>query len=222
MEAHATLPALTAHDRFKRQFSPALRAGIILATLIHFAIFALFPRLETAGFQVAGSAIEAVELPPQVEVPPPPEQIARPATPRIAAVEVSDDLTIAPTTFEENPASSLGPPPSIAADEADRPPFIPYDVAPRLKNRAEILAMLQGAYPRALRDAGIGGTVLLWIYVSEQGRVLESRIAQSSGYLPLDRAAQTVAARMEFTPAMNRDRVTPVWLSQPIDFSVTG
>jgi protein TonB len=206
----------SANDRFKKR--PTLPVAVIGAVIAHFMIFEMMPRFDVATIAVAGEVMAAVDLPPEVEIPPPPEQIARPATPRVAAVDVREDLTIAPTTFEDNPAENLGPPPAVVATDADRPEFIPYTVAPRLRNREEVLALLRQVYPRALQDAGISGTVLLWIYVDENGDVQDIRVAESSGYNGLDRAAQTVASAMHFTPAMNRDRVTAVWLEQPFTF----
>jgi protein TonB len=194
--------------------------AIIGAVASHFAIFEVMPHFDVATLAVAGEVLAAVDLPPEVRIPPPPEQIARPAVPRVASIEVSEDLTIAPTTFEDNAVENLGPPPAVVATEDDRPEFIPYTVAPRLRNRGEVLALLREVYPRSLRSAGIGGTVLLWIYVNEEGDVLDARVAESSGYDGLDRAAKTVASAMHFSPAMNRDRVTAVWLSQPIAFEV--
>jgi protein TonB len=194
--------------------------AIIGAVVAHFMVFEVMPHFDVATLAVAGEVMAAVDLPPEVKIPPAPEQIARPATPRVAAVEVSEDLTIAPTTFEDNSVENLGPPPAVISTEDDRPEFIPYTVAPRLKNREEVLALLREVYPRPLRAAGIGGTVLLWIYVNAEGDVQDARVAESSGYDGLDKAAKTVAAAMHFTPAMNRDRVTAVWLSQPILFEV--
>ncbi|MFB6241128.1 MAG: TonB family protein [Gemmatimonadota bacterium] len=46
------------------------------------------------------------------------------------------------------------------------------------------------------------------------------RVQQSSGYPALDRAAKEVAAEMRFSPAMNRDRKTAVWVQQAIEFEV--
>ena len=212
----------SANDRFKRTFWPTFRVAIIGAVVAHFMIFEVMPRWNVATLAVAGEVMAAVDLPPEVEIPPSPEQIARPATPRVAAVEVSEDLTIAPTTFEDNAIENLGPPPAVVATDDDRPQFIPYTVAPRLRNKEEVLGLLREVYPRALRSSGIGGTVLLWIYVDEEGAVRDARISESSGYDGLDRAAQTVASAMQFSPAMNRDRVPAVWLSQPIFFEVTN
>ena len=54
-----------------------------------------------------------------------------------------------------------------------------------------------------------------------EGAVQRSVVAESSGYAQLDEAAQEVADRMVWKPAMNRDKKSAVWLSQAIDFSVT-
>jgi protein TonB len=69
--------------------------------------------------------------------------------------------------------------------------------------------------------AGVGGAVVLWIYIDEDGRVLRTVLAETSGYDQLDEAAQQVASKMEWSPALNRDKKTAVWLAQAIDFSVT-
>ncbi len=212
--------SISANDRFKRTFWPTFRVAIVGAVAAHFMIFEVMPRFDVATLAVAGEVMAAVDLPPEVKIPPPPQQIARPAVPRVTAVEVSEDLTIAPTTFEDNAVENLGPPPAVVATADDRPEFIPYTVAPRLRNREEVLALLREVYPRPLRAAGIGGTVLLWIYVNEEGDVRDTRVAESSGYEGLDQAAKAVASAMHFSPAMNRDRVTAVWLSQPISFEV--
>ncbi len=210
----------TANERFKRTFWPTFAGTLTMAVALHMAVFGLVPRFQIAEIARASEAMSAVDLPPSVEVPPPPERIARPATPRVSTVAVDEQLTIAPTTFEQNPIESLGPPPEVTVDEDDRPPFIPYTAAPKLLNREETLALLERLYPPSLRSAGVGGTVVLWVFVDTDGRVGETRVHTSSGYVLLDQAAQRVAASMRFTPAMNRDLVTAVWLSQPIFFEV--
>jgi TonB family protein len=182
----------TANERFKRTFWPTFAGTLTMAVALHMAVFGLVPRFQIAEIARASEAMSAVDLPPSVEVPPPPERIARPATPRVSTVAVDEQLTIAPTTFEQNPIESLGPPPEVTVDEDDRPPFIPYTAAPKL----------------------------LKVFVDTDGRVGETRVHTSSGYVLLDQAAQRVAASMRFTPAMNRDLVTAVWLSQPIFFEV--
>jgi len=121
----------TANDAFKKSASNWLAYGVIGAVAVHFALFALFPNLQAADLSGLDESIEMIELPPEVKIPPPPEQIARPATPKVAAADIADDVTIAPTTFDENPVENLPPPPKTGSP-ADRPSFIPYDVAPKL------------------------------------------------------------------------------------------
>ena len=75
-------------------------------------------------------------------------------------------------------------------------------------------------YPALLRDAGIGGTVRVYFFIDEEGEVQDTRIDQSSGHDALDAAALTVSGVYRFSPALNRDRRVPVWVSFPITFQV--
>ncbi len=211
----------TANDDFKKTYGNWVAAGLIGAVAAHFALFVLVPQFRAADLGMAGEEMEAVTLPPEVRIPPPPEQIARPATPRVAEVDVSEDVTIAPTTFETNPVENLPPPPS-GGSPSDRPSFIPYDTPPRLQNPAEVQSALQRYYPQSLKNAGVGGRIVLWVYVDENGQVTNSQVKESSGHSALDEAAKRVAAQMEFSPAMNRDKRTAVWVAQPITFEVRG
>ena len=209
-----------ANEQFKQGSQRRVALGLMAAVMVHLAIFELFPRMQVDDLGAAAVALETIELPPEVRIPPPPEEVSRPATPRVATIDVDEDVTIAATTFESNPVENLPPPPKTASPD-DRPSFIPYTVAPVLKNKDEVLRFLQRIYPSQLKSAGVGGAVVLWLYIDEGGQVLRTVVAESSGFNQLDEAAQQVAAKMEWRPAMNRDKKTPVWLSQAIEFSVT-
>lgn len=213
---------VSANDRFKRNGQGTSALGLLLAVAAHVAAFTIFPELEARAVASASPDLVAVELPPAIDIPPPPEAIVRPAEPRIATVQVDPDLTIAPTTFDQNPVRELGPPPAESTIDDARPGFIPYDVAPRLLNRAEVLAALSRAYPQRLQNAGISRQVVLWLYIDEGGKVTRTQVQTSSGIRALDDAAVRVAESMCFSPAKNRDKVTSVWITQPIDFSVVG
>jgi TonB family protein len=209
-----------ANEAFKNGSQRRVAFGLIAAVTLHVAIFELFPRMSVDNLGAAVTALETIELPPEVRIPPPPEHVSRPATPKVAMIDMDEDVTIAPTTFESNPVENLPPPPKTGSP-ADRPSFIPYTVAPSLQNTKEVLSYLQRVYPSQLKMAGVGGAVVLWLYIDEDGQVLRTVVAESSGYEQLDDAAQQVAGKMEWSPAMNRDKKTAVWLSQAIDFSVT-
>jgi protein TonB len=214
-------PRLTANDRFKRSFGAWFWGSMILATLAHFAIFAFWPQMTAEDVSFNSEELTAIELPPEIEIPPPPEAIARPATPVIAAADINEDITIAPTTFEDNPVEDLPPPPEevTTTDISAAPTFTPYTVRPDIKNRTEVARALEREYPPLLRDAGIGGTVQVWFFIDEQGRVQRTQVNESSGHKALDDAAIAVAGIIEFTPALNRDKRVPVWISLPITFT---
>ncbi|HKK27202.1 MAG TPA: energy transducer TonB [Gemmatimonadota bacterium] len=209
------------HERIRNQERTLLGIGLVASVAVHFGLFVWTPSFHTADLGTSNEAMESIQLPPDVKIPPPPKAVARPATPRVAEAEVSPELTIAPTTLEANPASALPPPPPGAKmNPEDRPTFIPYDVAPRLLNRGEIEKLVVRYYPPALRAAGIGGTVLVWAYVDENGNVTRTLVKASSGYQDMDAAAMRVVDAMRFKPALNRDARIGVWISQKISMNV--
>ncbi|MEX0979680.1 MAG: energy transducer TonB [Gemmatimonadota bacterium] len=212
----------TANDRFKQSFGSWFWGGIIAATLLHFAAIAFWPTMTAEDWAIASDELETIEIPPEIEIPPPPEPIARPATPVIADAQIDEDITIAPTTFEDNRPDDLPPPPADADfDISSQPVFVPHTVTPEVRNRSVVERALVQEYPSALRDAGIGGVVLMHFFVDENGRVGNTIIQESSGHALLDQAAERVAQVFEFNPAMNRDERVAVWVSIPIRFTTT-
>ncbi len=211
----------TANDRFKRSFGAWFWGSLVIATVIHFVAFAFWPDMMAEDFARGADEFEQIELPPEVEIPPPPEQIARPATPVIAEANIDEDITIAPTTFEDNPVDDLPPPPD--EDEGavgDQPSFTPRTVDPEMRNRRDVLRAVQRFYPPLLRDAGVEGRVVVWFRIDTEGEVIDARVSESSGHRQMDQAALRVAEVAEFSPAMNRDRRVEVWVQIPITFTI--
>ncbi len=211
----------TANDRFKRSFGSWLWGSMITATVFHFMLFQFWPTQTAGDVSFTTAELELIEVLPEIEIPPPPEAISRPATP-VEATDVDVDITVALTTFEENPVEVLPPPPidDGGVDLLANPVFTPMTVHPEIRNRREVQAALMREYPPILRNAGIGGTVVVWFFISEEGQVLDRRVAQSSGHLPLDEAALKVADIFRFSPALNRENVVQVWIQLPIVFEV--
>lgn len=211
----------TANDKLKRTFSSWFWGSMIAATLLHAGTFAFWPELTAEDISFETAELEAIELPPEIEIPPPPQQISRPATPVMATAEIDEDITIAPTTFEENPIEDLPPPPEEAeTDLSSAPTFTPFTVAPSILNRNDVVRAMEREYPPLLRDAGIGGQVRVYFFIDEDGVVQDTRIDQSSGHQALDDAALAVADVYRFSAALNRDKKVPVWVSFPITFQV--
>ncbi len=211
----------TANDRFKRGFNSWFWIALILATVLHVGLFTVTPQFGTEDVSFSTDQLESVDIPDEIEIPPPPQAIARPATPVIAEASVEEDITIAPTTFEDNPIENLPPPPgSDDQDLSAAPTFTPMTVRPQLRNNSDIAKALERYYPPLLRDAGIGGTVNVWFFIDEDGKVVNTRINESSGYDAFDQAALKVADLMEFSPAYNRDKKVPVWIALDVTFEV--
>lgn len=211
----------TSNDRFKHGFGDWFWVGLILATLIHAALFLASPTFGIEDYGIAHNAIVGTEIPDRIEIPPPPEAIARPVAPVMSTSVLDHELTIPKTTFEHNPVEDLAPPPGARGDEPDPSgTFTPMTIRPRLTNDREVQRALVRHYPPALRDAGIGGTVSVWFFIDEDGRVRETRVHRPSGYDAFDQAALRVAGIMEFTPAYNRDARVAVWVTFEIRFEV--
>jgi protein TonB len=212
----------TANDRFKSGFGNWFWYSVAGAAVFHLALFAVFPDLSSADVSTSNSALEAIEIPDNIEIPPPPEQIARPATPVVGSAEIDTDITIAPTTFDANPIDNLPPPPSASTGDADisrAPTFTPMTVRPELLNRDAVSRSLVRNYPPLLRDAGIGGSPVVWFFIDESGNVVKTQLSKPSGYPALDEAALNVAKEMKFSPALNRDKKVQVWVEIPVVFT---
>ncbi len=213
---------LTANERFKQSFGSWFWGSMIVATVTHFAVFQFWRPMSYEDFSYSSDELTAIELPPEIEIPPPPEAIARPATPVIATADIDEDITIAPTTFEDNPVEDLPPPPEeVTTTDISAPgSFTPFTVKPDIRNRDELARALEREYPPLLQDAGIGGTVDVWFFIDEQGAVVRTTIDKGSGHKALDDAALKVADIIQFTPALNRDKRVPVWISLAIKFEI--
>ena len=138
----------TANDRFKKSFNTWFWGSVVAATVVHFVLFAFWPNMTAEDVSFESAEIEALNIPPEIEIPPPPQSISRPATPVIAAADISEDITIAPTTFEDNPVEQLPPPPDEGAvDISAAPTFTPFTVRPSLLNERVVQRALEREYP---------------------------------------------------------------------------
>ena len=77
------------------------RVGLLAAVGLHFGLVVLVQPFEAADMGSVVNEIEAIRLPPEVPFPPPPEAIARPATPRGRRRRGPRRLVIPPTTFDQ-------------------------------------------------------------------------------------------------------------------------
>lgn len=74
-------------------------------------------------------------------------------------------------------------------------------------------------YPKAVREKGIEGTVVVKAFVSEKGVVTETRLAQKLDP-ELDRIAENAIQRTQFSPALRDDIPEAAWISIPISYAL--
>lgn len=211
-------PLESANDRFKRSFPARLWGSMLVATLLHLAVFALWPTMTAPVLgDVGADDLEVVVFPP-LELPEPPAPIAKPVPPTDPSVELPDEATIAPTVWPDR--TELPPPPPAVEEGRDRrrERWVPVEVQPELRNLEEVRRALLREYPASYREAGIGATVVVELHLDRDGSILETGIAVSSGHDAFDRAALRVARLCRFSPAMNRDRPVAVWVTVPMVF----
>lgn len=211
-----TLPGPTANERMKRRFGSVLSGSIIVSTLLHLAVFVAWPTMSVQAGEVSDDVVH-FEPPPEAPLPDEPPPIAAPPVP-VISTDVPDDVTLQPFDPVRDFDRFVPPPPD---DEVGRFRAVtPTMVRPGLRNLDEVRAATLREYPDALRDHGIGGVVVLRLWIDEQGRVVRSEVARSSGFDRLDAAALRVVPAMRFRPAIYRDRSVAVVAELPLAFEV--
>jgi|SRR3989344_951755 len=206
--------ALHAYDRY---FRPA----VVAAALVHAIIIGSVVPPRGGDYEARADELTVIDLPPEIRIPPPPEEIARPAVPVIAAEpeNVRDDITIAETDIVANQEiPPVEAPPGLTVEPAvgERYSFTPYTVRPRCESgcsSANVLAYV----PALLKRAGVQCTLTVGIRIDTSGNVTATDMITSSGNPGCDQAAEEWARTTKWTVAMNRDVPVVVWLAQPLE-----
>jgi len=149
----------------------------------------------------------------QINIPPPPKEIALPQVP-VEAAEGDEDTEddMAPTTFDSFEDMPPPPPPSSGGGDV----FLAFDEAPQL------IYFESPEYPPLARDAGIEGTVAVKVLVNEQGKVVSAEVLQSDVTPAMERAAVAAAKKCKFRPAKQRTIAVRAHVMIPFQFQLTN
>ena len=192
-------------------------SGVVGALVLMFYLFPRFLGEDAGAAAYIEEVVETFDIPPtqQLEIPPPP---ARPSIPVESEDEdIADDITIEETELESFEWDAPPPPP----EEGPTIRFIAYDEPPvPIGGYGAIVAKL--VYPDIAKQAGIEGTVVLNVYVSEKGFVEEIVVVKGIPQTGLDEAAIRAVRQVRFKPAKQRDRALGVWIAIPIKFQLTS
>lgn len=213
MASLADIVRHSANFRFKQRYERYFAYSVLASFFAHVAFNLYFPDL-SAGFQVREEkTMEAMDLPPEVIIPPPPKPLAKPSVPMEAPEELDEDITIEETT---------PPPPDLI-------PEVPVqevkDEAQEFLMVAEVVAKIKYMPPKPkippyIARARVDVTTLVRFFVDEKGNVDPNRtkIHTSSGYPELDDIAVEWAKQMKFHPALNRGEPVKMQMSIPIQW----
>jgi len=80
------------------------------------------------------------------------------------------------------------------------------------------LKAIRPKYPKAAKEAGIEGTVIVQVFVNEKGRVTETVILKGIPDSGLDAAAIKAIEKVKFRPARKGNKKIGVWISIPVNF----
>lgn len=156
--------------------------------------------------------VEEIKPPPPEKPPPPPPKLATPPPPYIPPPEVQVQVPVSAPTITAittvKPPEPV-PPPAAPAPPPPEPvkPHVPVRTAPVVDARA----CEKPPYPAAALRANEIGTVQLNFLIDVDGRVLESRVARSSGSRRLDEAAREGLALCKFKPATVDGKAERSW-----------
>ena len=138
--------------------------------------------------------------------------------PRLPIPDAGTEPWVPPSDAAASRALPGNPPAGGGENTETRGGFIVSKVPPQLQNAPDVQRALERNYPPLLRDAGVGGRVVLWLLVDENGRVIETDVREGSGQAAFDSAAARVGEIMRFSPGKNREARVKVWVSLPVIF----
>jgi protein TonB len=201
------------------------RRTAVLVTIIamHVGFFiALKSGLTREAMQLL-TDVGIIDLPPP---PPPPEDLKEPPPPPPTDVPPP---TVPPPLIDL-PAFT-GPTTAITAQVTDKPQAAPKVAAPApravqitppsMKSSPRSLASaLNSCYPSASRRLNEEGRVIVTVTIGTDGKMVDTKTAQSSGFERLDGAAECVIRKLSFNPGKRDGQPVEAQATLPITFKL--
>jgi periplasmic protein TonB len=168
------------------------------------------PSEETAPDPVLDVDVEPPTALPASEADTAPASAPELEPPVSIAVLGPDALRAPPMAAVARP--SPAPPPRAAPATASAAPA--GAPVPAAAGRVVVVRRVEPAYPASLRGLGVSGRVVVHVLVDAEGRVVDLRVAASSGVDAFDASASEALRGWRFEP-----RPTAFWASIPVSFS---
>ncbi|MGH7558256.1 MAG: energy transducer TonB [Gemmatimonadota bacterium] len=209
----------TANSRLHNEYGRLFKMFTLAALVVHGLLLFFFVTPRGEGFEARADVLEVIDIPPEIKIPPPPEEIARPATPVISEEPIEEDITIAETEIVEDQPVPEGPPPMPETGEVGNTfTFTPYTVKPKCKTNCTSDDILRHI-PPLLQKSGVQCDLAVGLRIDTSGNVTATQILKPSGNQACDSAAEKWAKTTSWTTAFNRDQPVVVWISQPVSIT---
>lgn len=200
----------SANFKFKSKYMRTMEITLLVAIAIHVAAIYTVPPYEIQPYRLKEQKLQAIDIPDDIVIPPPPEEIERPVLP--TEMEISDDVDVEETI----PETDFNPfaPPEIPDESGTSESFYAFDSPPTpIKTQSP-------DYPELARAAGAEGTVMVEVTIDKNGRVLDARVISSDTIKSLEEAAKRAAMDWLFNPAKQRDIPVKARIVIPFEFSL--
>ena len=199
----AERPAYAQQSKKTEKQGTGQATGLALVLLLHVGlIYILASGLGSNAIKLIQQPLQTIliddPVAPPPDVAPPPPVLAPPPPAYIPPPELVIRQSTAPTN-------------AIAAVSREKPvepaPPVAAVVAPPVHEPVRVPPVIQAAtrcqsleYPAASKRLGEEGTVVLQFLIGEDGKVIESKVASSSGHARLDEAARSGLGSCQFKP----------------------
>lgn len=197
--------------KFKQKYGKYFGAALLISFFSHVFFILAMPAINPDITIHEETTMEALDLPPEVVIPPPPKPLAKPSIPMEAEEEIDEDITIEETT--PPPPDLIPEIPQVTENVAGEEFLMVAEVWPKFKNRPTFPRM-----PSYIARARVDTVTRVEFYVTKNGDVDQNRtkVAASSGYPELDELALEWAKKVKFHPALNRGEPVAVRVALPV------
>jgi len=218
-----------ANTEMKEKSSLGLEWGIAIGLAFLVILFEFIPASELGRLstRTSDSEIEAVEADIQFddtveqqeeEVEEQQEEMEQETEEMVEELDTDVTLSLDEDTTGLGTAETVDQSDELAEEEDTEemgpPRFMPAEVLAQCTYRPA------PQYPSMAREAGVEGSVTLWIYVESDGTVKDVRLYNGSGVNSLDQAAMDAAWNTRWTPAMNNGVAVGIWTTLVYNFEL--
>ncbi|MBN1433263.1 energy transducer TonB [Candidatus Fermentibacterales bacterium] len=216
-----------ANSEFKERSSLGMEWGVAIGLAFLLVLFELVPASELGRLstRTSDSEMEAVEADmafddtveeQEEEIEEEQEELEEEAEDVLEEIreEVTLSLSEDETGLEqvETVTTSEGFDEAGSGADISTPSFTPVEVYPNCTYRP------MPEYPDLARQAGVEGSVVLWVYVNADGTVGNVVLYNGSGVGSLDQAAMDAAWLTRWSPAMNNGIPVTCWTTVTYNF----